>query len=89
MPSQPLCNLSQTAWPYSVPSEPGNRITSYNVCYTKLLRDLEEHYTIDDDLDYIMDDELNDISYKQSHKHKHLFLYDDNDTSVLNSYNFV
>jgi len=49
------------------------------------LDDLEEHYTIDDDLDYIMDDELNDISYKQSHKHKHLFLYDDNDTSVLNA----
>ncbi|MFH4965770.1 hypothetical protein V8G69_12285 [Gaetbulibacter sp. M235] len=49
------------------------------------LDDLEETYTIDGDWDFIMNEELNDISYKQDHKHKHLFLYDDNDNSVLNA----
>ena len=50
------------------------------------LDDLEEHYTIDADLDFIMNEELNDISYKQDHKHKHLFLYDDHENSVLNAF---
>ena len=44
---------------------------------------LEEKYTIDDDLDFVMNEELNDISYQQDHKHKHLFLYDEDDNSVL------
>lgn len=50
------------------------------------LDDLEETYTIDGDWDFIMNEELNDISYKQDHKHKHLFLYDDNDNSILNAF---
>ena len=50
------------------------------------LDDLEEHYTVDTDLDFIMNEELNDISYKQDHKHKHLFLYDDHENSVLNAF---
>ena len=50
------------------------------------LDDLEEHYTIDADLDFIMNEELNDISYKQDHKHKHLFLYADHENSVLNAF---
>tara|TARA_R110002050_G_scaffold251241_2_gene389397 strand:+ start:15767 stop:16459 length:693 start_codon:yes stop_codon:yes gene_type:complete len=48
------------------------------------LDDLEEAYTVDADMDFVMNEDLNDISYKQDHKHKHLFLYDDNDSSVLN-----
>jgi hypothetical protein len=52
----------------------------------KELESLEENYTIDDGFDYIMNEELNDISYKQHDKHKHVFLYDDNDNSVLNAF---
>jgi hypothetical protein len=33
-----------------------------------------------------MNEELNDISYKQDQKHKHLFLYDDNNSSVLSAF---
>jgi hypothetical protein len=50
------------------------------------LDDLEETYTIDGDWDFIMNEELNDISYKQDHKHKHLFLYADHENSVLNAF---
>lgn len=44
---------------------------------------LEEKYTIDDGFDYVMNDELNDISYQQDHKHNHLFLYNEDENSVL------
>lgn len=47
---------------------------------------LEEAYTIDDGFDYVMNEELNDISYQQDKKHKHLFLYDGNDNSVLSAF---
>lgn len=50
------------------------------------LDDLKEKYTIDADMDFVMNEDLSDISYKQDHKHKHLFLYDDNDSSVLNAF---
>jgi len=39
------------------------------------LHNLEEHYTINGDMDYIMSEELDDISYKQEDGYKHLFLY--------------
>jgi hypothetical protein len=57
---------------------------STNPILQEELDSLEENYTIDDDLDYIMTEELNDISYKQHDKHKHLFLYADNNNSILN-----
>jgi hypothetical protein len=44
---------------------------------------LEEKYTIDDGFDYVMNDELNDISYQQDHKNKNLFLYNEDENSVL------
>ena len=44
---------------------------------------LEEKYTIDDGFDYVMNDELNDISYQQDHKHKQRFLYNEDESSVL------
>jgi len=47
---------------------------------------LDESYTIDDDWDFIMAEDLRDISYKPHDKHKHLFIYDDNDASVLNAF---
>lgn len=47
---------------------------------------LEEKYTIDEGFDFIMNEELDDISYHQNIKHKHLFLYDDNTASVLSAF---
>lgn len=48
---------------------------------------LEEKYTIDDGFDYIMNEDLNDISYQQNGHDKQLFLYDDNNHSILNAFN--
>jgi hypothetical protein len=59
---------------------------STNSILEEELDDLEENYTIDGDWDFVMNEELNDISYKQDHKHKHLFLYADNDSSILNAF---
>ncbi|ALJ03786.1 hypothetical protein APS56_00855 [Pseudalgibacter alginicilyticus] len=64
-----------------------NKTMSTTSILQEELDDLEENYTIDDDLDYIMTEELNDISYKQHNKHQHLFLYDDNNSSILNAFN--
>jgi hypothetical protein len=47
---------------------------------------LEEKYTIDDGFDFVMNEELNDISYQQYHKHKHLFLYDEADNTFLSAF---
>ncbi len=59
---------------------------STNSILKEELDGLEENYTIDADLDYVMNEELNDISYQQDNVHKHLFLYDDNDSSVLKAF---
>jgi hypothetical protein len=50
------------------------------------LDSLEEKYTLDADMDYVMDEDLEDISYQQDNKHKHLFLYDDKDSSVISAF---
>mgnify|MGYP003664331533 CR=1 FL=1 len=60
--------------------------TSTSSILEEELDDLEEKYTIDADWDFVMNEELNDISYQQDHKHKHLFLYDDHNNSVLNAF---
>ena len=49
------------------------------------LDSLDETFTLDADMDYVMDEDLEDISYQQDNKHKHLFLYDDNNSSVINA----
>ncbi|MEO1032626.1 MAG: hypothetical protein AAFX55_14535 [Bacteroidota bacterium] len=49
------------------------------------LSKLGEDYTIDADLDLILNTELSDISYQQDH-HNHLYLYDDKQTSILNAF---
>ncbi len=45
---------------------------------------LDEKFTVDEDFDLIMNEELNDISYQQDNKHKHIFIYDDNNSSLMN-----
>jgi hypothetical protein len=47
---------------------------------------LEEKYTIDDGFDYVMNEDLDDISYQQNGHHKHLFLYEDNKNSILDAF---
>jgi len=37
-------------------------------------------------MDYVMNEDLEDISYQQDNKHKQLFLYDDNNSSVINAF---
>jgi hypothetical protein len=49
------------------------------------LDELEETYTMNADWDIVFNKDLNDISYKQDHKHKHLFLFADHNNSVLNA----
>lgn len=49
------------------------------------LDNLEEKYTTDADLDYVMDEDLDDISYKQNNNQKHLFLYENNESTILNA----
>ena len=56
---------------------------SNNTILEEELDALEEHYTIDDGFDYVMNEDLNDISYQQNGHNKHLFLYDDDSHSVL------
>lgn len=48
------------------------------------LESLNEVYTVDEDFDYIMNDELNDISYKQQNGQNHTFLYDSDDSTIFN-----
>lgn len=47
---------------------------------------LNEKFTVDEDFDYIMNEELNDISYKQNNNHDHEFLYDIDDSTLLNTF---
>lgn len=46
---------------------------------------LDEKFTVDEDFDLIMNEELSDISYKQDEAAKHVFLYDDNNSSIKNA----
>jgi len=50
------------------------------------LDSLEEKFTLDADLDYVMDEDLEDISYQQDNKKNHLFLYDERDSSVISAF---
>lgn len=60
---------------------------STNSILEEELNALEEKYTIDDGFDYVMNEDLEDISYQQNGHDKHLFLYDDDNdsSSVLNA----
>lgn len=50
------------------------------------LESLNEEYTVDEDFDFIMNDELNDISYKQQNSQNHMFLYDNDDSTIFNAF---
>lgn len=58
---------------------------STNSILEEELDGLEENFTVDEDFDFIMHEELNDISYKQDHKHKHLFIYENDNTPIKNA----
>ena len=48
---------------------------------------LKEKYTIDDGFDYVMNEDLDDISYQQNQQQKPTFLYEEDDSnSVLNAF---
>lgn len=47
---------------------------------------LDENFTVDEGFDFIMHEELSDISYQQDNKHKHVFVYDDNNSSLMNAF---
>lgn len=49
------------------------------------LSKLGEDYTIDADLDLVLNTELNDISYHQDHTN-HLYLYEDKETTILKAF---
>ena len=52
------------------------------------LNKLKEKFTFNADEDFIMNEELTDISYKQKDFTKQLFLYENSEASVLSSFNF-
>ncbi len=58
---------------------------STNTILEKELDRLKEDYTIDADLDLVLNTELNDISYQQDNS-EHIFVYDDNYSEVLNAF---
>jgi hypothetical protein len=49
------------------------------------LKQMEEKYEVDIDNDMLMDDELDDISYKQDGFKKEEFLYNDAEKNIINS----
>ena len=61
-----------------------NTISTDTILQDELSK-LNEDYTIDADLDLILNTELNDISYKQDHNN-HLYLYADKETSILKAF---
>lgn len=61
-----------------------NTISTDTILQDELAR-LGEDYTIDADLDLILNTELSDISYKQDNS-AHLYLYEDKETSLLKAF---
>ncbi|CDF80136.1 conserved hypothetical protein [Formosa agariphila KMM 3901] len=58
---------------------------STNTFLQEELSRLDEPYSIDGDMDFVMMDELDDISYKQNKKEKEVFLYDENNQKIINA----
>ncbi|WP_147769621.1 hypothetical protein [Seonamhaeicola maritimus] len=50
------------------------------------LEGLKEVFTADEGFEFIMNEELSDISYHQDHEEKPVFVYDDNNTSIQNAF---
>ncbi|MFB9054729.1 hypothetical protein ACFFVB_16690 [Formosa undariae] len=49
------------------------------------LNRLDEPYSIDGDMDFVMLEDLDDISYKQNRHEKEVFLYDENNQKIVNA----
>ena len=47
---------------------------------------LDEAFTADEGFDFIMNEELSDISYHQDQEDKHVFVYDDNNALIQNAF---
>lgn len=47
---------------------------------------LDEAFTADEGFDFIMNEELSDISYHQDQEDKHIFVYDDNNALIQNAF---
>jgi hypothetical protein len=60
-----------------------NTISTDTILKVELDR-LKEDYTVEGDLDLVLETELNDISYKQEAQEP-MFLYNDNDSNILKS----
>lgn len=59
---------------------------STNSILEEELDSLEEVFTVDAGNDHIMTEELTDISYQNEDRHKHIFLYDTNDSSIITAF---
>ncbi|MDW5289872.1 hypothetical protein [Formosa sp. PL04] len=58
---------------------------STNTYLEEELSRLEEPYSIDGDMDFVMLEDLDDISYKQHRHEKEVFLYDENNQKIINA----
>mgnify|MGYP000742620317 CR=1 FL=1 len=51
----------------------------------KEMESLDESFTVDGDIDYVMNEDLNDISYHQDQNSNAVFVYADKDSVILNA----
>jgi hypothetical protein len=61
-----------------------NTISTDTILQDELSK-LSEDYTVDGDLDFVLNTDLSDISYHQDHTN-HLYLYADKETSILKAF---
>ena len=61
-----------------------NTISTDSILQDELSK-LSEDYTVDGDLDFVLNTDLSDISYHQDHNN-HLYLYADKETSILKAF---
>ena len=61
-----------------------NTISTDTILQDELSK-LSEEYTVDGDLDFVLNTDLSDISYHQDHNN-HLYLYEDKEASILKAF---
>ncbi|WP_066220573.1 hypothetical protein [Formosa haliotis] len=61
-----------------------NTVSTNSILQEELNR-LDEPYSIDGDMDFVMLEDLDDISYKQNRHEKGVFLYDENNQKIVNA----
>lgn len=62
-----------------------NTMSTHSIL-TDELDGLDEKFTVDEDFDFIMNEELSDISYHQDQEKKHVFVYEDKNSSLQNAF---